>query len=387
MKRIRNITFFLFILLSGCTFSNGGEPSPVAIGTQMIQSLSTPTANLATTQESQKSCNLSGGVLPVKSEGKIIFQVPDMSPDMGLYFYDVQDGQKYIIPNTEGAFNPYVASSPDHEKVAFFDIKSGNVVIISADGTTTELITKDKIDGVFYGWLDNKKIIFVEKSRSDGSVVTLDIETGKIQETRTNLHDVNFDTVHWYAGGSQPSVIFDSTLDKIVYLSNEVPPPTDLPRRGFIMRDRETQKVLWAKESYFVTVQPKWSPNSEYAAVVITNEDSGKIYIINKNGEEIKEIDTADAAVILIEWSPDGKKLSYVFFNYNEKLAVYDLASDQTQQYIVHQETGRIVWSPDSKQIATAGSLVDLSTNCVFTINADNQSEPNPLAWLVVESP
>lgn len=383
MKRIRNITFFLFILLSGCTFSNGGEPSPVAIGTQMIQSLSTPTANLATTQESQKSCNLSGGVLPVKSEGKIIFQVPDMSPDMGLYFYDVQDGQKYIIPNTEGAFNPYVASSPDHEKVAFFDIKSGNVVIISADGTTTELITKDKIDGVFYGWLDNKNIIFVEKSRSDGSIVTLDIETGKIQETRTNLHDVFFDSLHWYAGGSQPSVIFDSALSRMIYLSGELPGES-IGKWGFIMRDRNTQNILWSGPSSNFEAMPKWSPDNEYAAVAASSE---KIYIINKNGKEIKEIDTADVGVTLIEWSPDGKKLSYVFYNYGEKLAVYDLASDQARQYTVHQETGRIVWSPDSKQIATAGSLVDLSTNCVFTINADNQSEPNPLAWLVVESP
>ncbi|NOT03209.1 MAG: hypothetical protein HOP27_01275 [Anaerolineales bacterium] len=383
MKRIRNITFFLFILLSGCTFSNGVEPSPAAIGTQMIQSLSTPTANLATTQESQKSCNLSGGVLPVKSEGKIIFQVPDMSPDMGLYFYDVQDGQKYIIPNTEGAFNPYVASSPDHEKVAFFDIKSGNVVIISADGTPTELITKDKIDGVFYGWLDNNNIIFVERSHFDGSIITLDSNTGNVDETTTGLHDLfSLGPNNWYAGGDQPSVIFDSTLSRMVYLSGELPGES-IGKWGFIMRDRNTQNVLWSRSSADLGTKPKWSPDNEYIAVAAGNK---KIYIINKNGEEIKEIDTADTGATLIEWSPDGKKLSYVFFNYNEKLVVYDLASDQAQQYTVHQETGRIVWSPDSKQIATAGSLVDLSTNCVFTINADNQSEPNPLAWLV-ESP
>jgi len=132
---------------------------------------------LPTAQEPQKSCNLSSGVLPVKAEGKIIFQQPDMGPDIGLYFYDMQDGQKYIIPNTEDAFGPFVASSPNHEKAAFFEVKSESVGIISADGTTTELNIKHKIDGIFYGWLDNKTIIFVEKSHSDGSIATLDIET------------------------------------------------------------------------------------------------------------------------------------------------------------------------------------------------------------------
>jgi hypothetical protein len=46
MKKIRNITIILCILLSGCTFRNGVTTSPTAFSTQVIQPSSAPTATL-----------------------------------------------------------------------------------------------------------------------------------------------------------------------------------------------------------------------------------------------------------------------------------------------------------------------------------------------------
>src|SRR6185436_6731783 len=155
MKKIINHIFLLFIMVTSCTFGNAITPSPTEFNTQMPKPSSAPTINhftvtatpftLATAQEPQESCNLSGDVLPGNAESKIIFQEPDVNPDIGLYFYDMQDGQKHIIPNTEEAFGPFVFSSPDHEKAAFFDIKNETVGIISLDGITTE----SKINGIF----------------------------------------------------------------------------------------------------------------------------------------------------------------------------------------------------------------------------------------------
>jgi len=314
-------------------------------------------------------------MLRIKAEGKIVYY----KPNDGLYFYDVTNEEKHIIPNTIDIFTPLIASSPDHKRIAFFDFDNGAGWVISANGNRTEVYIKEKINGIFYGWLDNKRVIFVDRSHSDGSIVTLDIDTGIVNKTATGLHDLfSLGPNRWYAGGDQPTAIFDSTLSRLIYLSGELPNEA-VGKWGFIMRDMETQKVLWSSKSNDLGVQPKWSPDNSHAAILITseNESNDQIYIVNREGQDIQTIDTNIIGVDLIEWSPDGTEISYAG---KDVLEVYDFASKELQEYQLDEQAAVIVWSPTGKQIATKGFLIDRPNGCVFKLEPDNQFEP--LAWL-----
>jgi hypothetical protein len=332
-------------------------------------------AQISTQFPIDQKCNSSNYLKQTEPDSEIVFY----EPNEGLYFYNVSSSQEKTISNTADIFPIYAETSPDNKRIVVFDTTGSFGKVISSDGAKLELNTKN-IDGIFYGWLDNQKILFVDRSYSDGSSIVLDIKTGNIEKIPTNLNDVNFDSIFWYADGSQPSVIFDFSLNRLIYTRTEVS-PTGERQLGFIMRDYRTQKVLWAKQSTDISVQPKWSLNGEYAAVVITDENSDQIHILDREGIEIKTIDTNTFGVNELAWSPDGKKIGFSFFNSTETLAVYDLISHRKNEYQISQDASNIIWAPNSDQIVVKGSLIDLSTNCVFALKPNNSY--GPLAWLV----
>jgi len=363
MRKIIKLIFLVSIVFSGCTTGKGISPSPESLSTSEI----TPTEILL------GSCSTLDNTGRIVEKGKIVFY----DPDKGLYFYDALSGEEQLIPNTIDTLTPAV--SPDRKRIAYFDFRSQTGYVISADRNRIEPHIKGKFDGYFYGWLDNHKVIFVDRSRTDGSIITLEVDTGNISQTITGLQDLySLDPNRWYAGGDWPSVIFDSTLSRMIYLSGELHGEAK-GKLGFIMREMGTRKLLWSKVSSDVGVQPKWSPDDALAAVVITKDDEtgDQIYIIDREGREVQVINTDTTGINVVEWSPNGKRLS---FGNDGVLAIYNFTSTQLHEYRLPEEIWNIVWSPSGNQIAVKNFLVDLSSGCAMPLKSGNAW--GPLAWL-----
>jgi dipeptidyl aminopeptidase/acylaminoacyl peptidase len=158
--------------------------------------------------------------------------------------------------------------------------------------------------------------------------------------------------------------------------------PDETGKWGFIMREAGTNKLLWSKVSSDFGVQPKWSPGDTFVAVVITKDDEigDQIYIIDREGVEAQVINTNTIGINVVEWSPDGKRLSYGSTNV---LAIYDFASDQLQEFQSLEEIWSIVWSPVGDQIEAGRVLIDLPTDCIFPFKPNELL--GPYAWLIGE--
>jgi len=339
------------------------SPSPEPTEAPNPQAVYTPTQALIS-----KGCESQNNLQQLNTTGKIVFY----EPDKGLIFYNPQTNQDGLPLETE---KYVVESSPDKKRIFIFDYPGTSGDVITSDGNKS-IINANEINGIFYGWLNNQKIVFVDLNHSDGSITILDIETGKTEEKITNLTNINFDTIHWYAGGSQPSVIFDSSLSRLIYTSRELP-SINQPHLGFILQDYETKKVLWSKQSTDIAVEPKWSPDGNFVAVAITEENSDRIYFLDGDGNEIQTINT-NAFIYQMEWSPNGKQIA---FNSDNAIIVYNLVTKNRNDYKLSESIYNIVWSPNSDQLAIKGALIDFSTNCIFSLKPENQN--GPLAWLI----
>lgn len=339
------------------------SPSPELMETPNLQTINTPVQGSI-----NKDCETQNN-LQQTTTGKIVFY----EPNKGFILYNPQTNQDGLPLET----TKYdVEASPDQRRIFVSDYPGTSGEVFTSNGNKST-VNANEIKGIFYGWLNNQKLVFVELNHSDGSVTILDIETGKTEEKITNLTDVNFDAIHWYAGGSQPSVIFDSSLSRLIYTSREIP-SRDQPHLGFILRDYETKNVLWSKQSTDIVVKPKWSPDGNFVAVAINNENSEQIYILDSDGNETQIIDTNPFWIYQLEWSPNGKQIA---FSTDNAVTVYDLVTNHRNDYKLSKSIYNIVWSPNSDQIAVKGALIDFSTNCIFPLKTENEN--GPLAWLV----
>jgi hypothetical protein len=373
------------IIVSSCASNFEEEHLPTITETDTF-SVSTESANIlvtttpefpvsATLDMSQKYCDASPDSFLENTAGRIIVQ-----SNAAWYFYDPSNGEIFTIPGYEKTFIPFMISSPDHTKAAFYNFEDESTVIVFADGRAKKIATKDNVNGELFEWQNNENLIFVNQAHSDGSIIVLNIETLTLKEVRTEIKDVYFDAVRWYASGV-PTVLFDTTLNKLIYLKRDTSSSNSSFK--FIMMDQNTHKILWESNSSDTGTSPVWSLDGKYAAIFINDEklNTQQIIIVDKHGNEINKIDTEFVTVMV--WSPNGQKLGYLFFDGQENLGVYDVQSGQTQKYALSYETGFVTWSPDSEQIAVSNLIIDTSMKCVNTINTDNQSELEILAWIV----
>lgn len=126
--------------------------------------------------------------------------------------------------------------------------------------------------------------------------------------------------------------------------------------------------VLKQPVDYF---NPKWSPDGK--SIVFESNMDGKtsIYIMSKDGSNLKKITDTLNDYGQPAWSPDGKSLVYYGSKFPMQLFVYDLQkTSQRQLLTANTDAYEPSWSVNN-QVAFDSRAIRTTPNDLSVINAD----------------
>lgn len=95
-----------------------------------------------------------------------------------------------------------------------------------------------------------------------------------------------------------------------------------------INADLSRETVLFDEDCYRAT-DPAWSPNGESIAFSIQwgGNDDAKIYVVNADGSDLRQITHTSGSHHTPEWSPDGKRIAFSF-RYQGVWSIYTMDVD-----------------------------------------------------------
>jgi len=233
------------------------------------------------------------------TESKYLFSAPSWSPDCKKIIYSaIEDKFSQIFIIDTGKNEEDQITSTD------FDISQP---VISPDG---------------------KKIVFVSSKDMATEIYALDLNSLDI--TRLTDNEYFDDSPDWSPDG-----------ERIVFVSRRFG-EEDI----FIMNaDGSAQDRLTLDGG----ISPAWSPDGEKIAFISKkDEPSGEVYIIGKDGLELKRITFNKNKDWTPDWSPDGKKLIFISIKNNiSEMLVLDLETLETKRLLSAYNLLNPVWSTE----------------------------------------
>lgn len=112
---------------------------------------------------------------------------------------------------------------------------------------------------------------------------------------------------------------------------------------------------------------PSWSPDGDKIAF----QHAGSIKVMDVNGENVEELTNSGDDDESPNWSSDGEKI--VFFRQEVGTSIYSVDADGSNLTEVYDDGLDPNWSPDGS------TVVFTYLNDIYTVNADGQSESEPI--------
>ena len=267
----------------------------------------------------------------------------------------VISGSAQTNPTPIYYFNPHWSS--DGQKIVFESTKDGRSAIytIDADGTGLRKLTSGQAtDGQPRWSRDGKKIVFY--SQRDGHMqLFLMNADGSDQRKLTDGNDLDY----------LPD--FSPKGDFVVFQSRKEQP--GIAHDIYIIRADGTNRTRLTDERYGYT-SPKWSPDGKkilFERAVVTKKyyrdlsrdemiqmrNSGEIFVMGKDGTNLKNLTNNDVEDSTPQWSKNGKTI-YFMSKRDGSQDVYAMNSDGSNVRKIAD--GKIVTnpfiSPDEKYFA-----------------------------------
>jgi len=261
-----------------------------------------------------------------------------------LYSLDLNKNYELSFPEQVGKFGSF---SPDGKKMLFYrssyDAIGPLKIVSTSGGASYKPVGNDEAFGCF--WLGDSKHFIVQGDNEQGKV------TFKIMPL---------------AGGDPKKIIVEAKVDGELDPFDVIPDLTliafsvkredgrkDLYIAPFSMEEARTsgpaRKIFegWSGGAY--NVATSWSPDGKKLALI----HEGDIWIIPLEGGDPVQITKTDDDERWVNWSPDGKWISYKIYNQAAQTAtLYVTQPVEGISRVVHQDCQwEPTWNSDSKSI------------------------------------
>ena len=137
--------------------------------------------------------------------------------------------------------------------------------------------------------------------------------------------------------------------------------------------DLQSQQIRQLTYGMLAT-DPKWSPDGSRIAFVSEKTGDSEIFIMDKDGRNLKRLTSYDGFDAQLSWSPDGNRIAFVSDREGGlNIHVFDLQTESIVQLTFGEYSNSDPdWSPDGKQIVFVSNREPGSG--IFTINPDGSN-------------
>ena len=301
------------------------------------------------------------------------------------------------IQLTQNMFASWPSISPDGKEVAFISRPPGgisNIFKLHIPTRRIEKLTDDVEWGIRYtnlDWSPNgrqilfiKRLLILENEPEQTILCVMDMNT---RDTRHILQPNLPTSIHHPSWAPDSKHILYLQLrefrkDAGLYLPTVF--ITDDNGNNVFEVNRDDLEIL--TELSAVTV-PTWSPSRSQIAYIgfIPEVETREIYSMNLEDESPTALTSGDAEnKTPLAWYPDGKKILFAF---SEDIYVMDLDGENMKNVTQSPEReSTATWSPDGKQIAFGRSMREGEIS-IFVMGANGRNqrrltfEPGISAW------
>ncbi len=287
-----------------------------------------------------------GGLSWHSGQSTFVFSTPDESGQNGLAtVFNHQSGealQLAVETSEKGLADSYMQISPDGRRVAFVrnkGVNNSDIFISQLDGSNLEMVPiASTIMGLSWAGSD---IIFSLLENNQSKLKLLDVKTATYKPVLPHINNALFPN---YSERNKTLVYARRSFGKSIMALELVAEANQAP-------------VTPLLSSPNIDFYPNFSQATGQLAFVSNRSGNDEVWLVDRNGEESRQLTHMQTQVYGPTWSPDGSAIAFTAAdkaNKFKQIHIYDFSDGSLRQITDgDQDHAPPTWSRDGNHIYT----------------------------------